>query len=80
MIRHQDISSNKLSALIRNGSIRIADNSHLKIYGLLNCRSGKRMKIKNRVFFKTETEAIQSGFRPCGHCIRDRFLQWKRSR
>jgi methylphosphotriester-DNA--protein-cysteine methyltransferase len=58
----------------------MAGNARLKIYGLLKCPSGKRMKLENRVFFKTETEALQSGFRPCGHCMRDQFRKWKKSR
>jgi methylphosphotriester-DNA--protein-cysteine methyltransferase len=28
------------------------------------------MKKENRVFFRSEREAKQCGFRPCGHCMK----------
>ncbi|WP_230383895.1 Ada metal-binding domain-containing protein [Pedobacter endophyticus] len=34
------------------------------------------MKIENRVFFKTENEALAMGFRPCGHCLKQQYNQW----
>ncbi|HET6544318.1 MAG TPA: Ada metal-binding domain-containing protein [Chryseolinea sp.] len=77
MTRHNDIDRQELRKEIKNRSIQYAGNSKLKIFGLLSCRSGKRMKNKNRVFFKTETEAIAAGFRPCGHCMRDQYRRWK---
>ena len=77
MTRHNDIDRQELRKEIKNRSIQYAGNSKLKIFGLLSCRSGKRMKNKNRVFFKTETEAIAAGFRPCGHCMLDQYRRWK---
>ena len=77
MTRHNDIDRQELRKEIKNRSIQYAGNSKLKIFGLLSCRSGKRMKNENRVFFKTETEAIAAGFRPCGHCMRDQYRRWK---
>ena len=77
MTRHNDIDRQELRKEIKNRSIQYAGNSKLKIFGLLSCRSGKRMKNKNRVFFKTETEALAAGFRPCGHCMRDQYRRWK---
>ena len=44
---------------------------------MLNCKSGKRLKVKHRVFFSSETEAIQQGYRPCGHCMREKYKDWK---
>jgi methylphosphotriester-DNA--protein-cysteine methyltransferase len=79
MLRHSDVSQQQIIQLIRSGEISLAGNSNLKVYGKLNCGSGKRMKKENRVFFKNETEALDSGFRPCGHCMRDRYAIWKRS-
>ncbi|WP_121197209.1 Ada metal-binding domain-containing protein [Mucilaginibacter gracilis] len=32
---------------------------------------------KNRVFFVSEAEAIDAGYRPCGHCMRNLYAQWK---
>ena len=77
MTRHNDIDRQELRKKIKNRSIQYAGNSRLKIFGLLNCSSGKRMKKENRMFFKTETEAIPAGFRPCGHCMPDHYRQWK---
>jgi len=77
MTRHNDIDRQELMKEIKNRSIQYAGNSKLKIFGLLRCSSGKRMKNENRVFFKTETEAIATGFRPCGHCMRDQYRRWK---
>lgn len=39
-----------------------------KIFGRLDCKSGLRMKKKNRVFFLTYQDAIDSGYRPCKNC------------
>jgi methylphosphotriester-DNA--protein-cysteine methyltransferase len=77
MIAHEKTDRRMLSNLIRKGMIVFAGNRQLKIYGRLNCASGKKMKEKNRVFFKSEMEAIDSGFRPCGHCMNREFQQWK---
>lgn len=63
---------------IRNREILLAGNRKLKIYGMLSCPSGKRMKRENRIFFNTEEEAILNGFRPCGHCMPLDYQKWKR--
>ena len=62
--------------LIRTGEIKFAGNRLLKIYGLLSCTSGKRMNKENRVFFNSEKEAIEKGYRPCGHCLRVKYKVW----
>jgi methylphosphotriester-DNA--protein-cysteine methyltransferase len=77
MVNHHEISVQVLRSLIRNKSIGFAGNRHLKIYGKLNCLSGKRMKKENRVFFKSETEALSEGYRPCAHCLNRNYRQWK---
>jgi methylphosphotriester-DNA--protein-cysteine methyltransferase len=69
MICHTELNQ-QLFKLIRNHEIQFAGNSKLKIYGRLNCHSGKRMKKENRVFFTSEAEAISLGFRPCKNCMR----------
>jgi len=68
--------SRSLKALLDNGEILFAGNARLKIYGTLNCSSGKRMKVQNRVFFSSETEAVKFGYRPCGHCMREAYKIW----
>ena len=77
MIKHTDISNEELRKLIKRRSIAFAGNERMKIYGELDCKSGKRMKKQNRVFFKTEEEAIKEGFRPCGNCLKERYKNWR---
>lgn len=77
MIRHSEISNNDLRNKIRQQEIRFGGNRKLKIYGTLSCVSGKRMKIENRVFFSSEKEAMKNGFRPCGHCLKEKYQKWK---
>lgn len=83
MILHKAIDkrgSNSLKVLMRTGKITLAGNVRLKIYGSLSCKSGKRMKYQNRVFFKDEKEARENGFRPCGHCQKVKYHQQNRAR
>jgi methylphosphotriester-DNA--protein-cysteine methyltransferase len=83
MIKHIDLGdtafrrSRKLKELIDKGEVRFAGNKKLNIYGTLDCVSGKRMKPENRVFFESENEAKFLGYRPCGHCMRGAYRQWK---
>lgn len=39
-----------------------------KIFGRLDCWSGKRIKRENRVFFLSWQDATEAGYRPCKHC------------
>lgn len=80
MFLQGDVSLFQIRRLIQREEILLAGNLSLKIYGTLSCASGKRMKKENRVFFKNETEAIQQGFRPCGHCLHNEYVCWKVSR
>ena len=83
MILHTELADNpfkrgrQLKALVSSFQIAIAGNQKLKIYGTLNCSSGKRMKMGNRVFFVDAAEAVALGYRPCGHCMRNAYQQWK---
>lgn len=77
MIRHEMITDQELYGLLRQEKILFGGNLNLKIYGSLRCRSGKRMKRKNRVFFKDELEALALGYRPCGHCMKQAYIDWK---
>lgn len=78
MIPHKDIDDRRLRSLIRAGAVRFGGNRRLKIYGTLQCASGKRMKRENRVFFSSERSAQENGYRPCGHCMREAYQAWKR--
>nr|WP_302850443.1 Ada metal-binding domain-containing protein [Pedobacter mucosus] len=61
---------------IKNKEICLGGNIRLKIYGTLQCTSGKRMKIQNRMFFTSEDDALINGFRPCGHCLNQKYKKW----
>ena len=78
MIRHSAISNQVLRTRIRNGTISLGGNRQLKIYGQLNCRTGKRMKKENRVFFPSEAAAMEQGYRPCAHCMNNAYQNWKK--
>lgn len=80
MIKHSDITGRELLRMIHRYTINFGGNTSLKIYGTLHCRSGKRMKKVNRVFFQNEAEAIAHGYRPCAHCMRAAYRQWKLSK
>ena len=77
MIKHSEISAIDLRNKIKNQEINLGGNRKLKIYGALSCRSGKKLKKENRVFFISETEAVQNGYRPCGHCMKEQYQRWK---
>jgi methylphosphotriester-DNA--protein-cysteine methyltransferase len=76
MIRHSKINDKDLRAGIRHKLFLFGGNVKLKIYGKLNCSSGKRMKKENRVFFISEEDARKQGFRPCGHCLHGEYKKW----
>jgi methylphosphotriester-DNA--protein-cysteine methyltransferase len=77
MYLHSAISDTGLRQLIRKEVICLGGNRKLKIYGRLDCNTGKRMKKTNRVFFSNEQEALAAGYRPCGNCMRAAYQKWK---
>lgn len=77
MIAHSQLSATELRALIKAGVLTLGGNKKLKIFGKLNCTSGKRMLKLNRVFFTSASEAKYFGYRPCGHCMRQDYKIWK---
>jgi len=77
MIPHIAITRADLRSKIKQKEICFGGNIKLKIYGTLQCKSGKRMQEKNRIFFASEKEALKNGFRPCGHCMRAEYIKWK---
>ncbi|WP_343670480.1 Ada metal-binding domain-containing protein [Chitinophaga sp.] len=79
MIEHRDISDKGLRYRIRRKEICVAGNKALRIYGLLSCSSGKRMKRENRVFFSSVQEALQNGYRPCGNCMKGEYKKWRQA-
>lgn len=77
MIKHLEINNVELQQKIRLKEIMYGGNSKLKIYGTLQCKSGKRMKKENRVFFNSVEQAKSESYRPCGHCLRADYKKWK---
>jgi methylphosphotriester-DNA--protein-cysteine methyltransferase len=80
MYLHSVLQQGVLLRKVKHRAIRCAGNMQLKIFGQLDCKSGKRMKKENRVFFASEMEAISNGFRPCAHCMPAAYRVWKSSR
>ncbi|MGH1517500.1 Ada metal-binding domain-containing protein [Chryseobacterium sp. JK1] len=78
MILHSQLSPEQLRSEIHHHTILFGGNKKLKIYGLLSCHSGKKMKTENRIFFRNEKEARQNNYRPCGHCMKEAYQQWKK--
>ncbi len=76
MTHHLEISDFDLIRKIKKKEILFGGNKNLKIYGTLQCKSGKRMKRENRVFFNSEKEAIKNDYRPCGHCMKIKYKEW----
>jgi methylphosphotriester-DNA--protein-cysteine methyltransferase len=77
MLYHTSIETKDLHHEIRKKRIQYAGYSKKKIYGLLGCKSGKRMNKKYRVFFSSLKVAEQCGYRPCGNCMPIEYLIWK---
>jgi Metal binding domain of Ada len=83
MVNHIDLGKDQaerrknLASLIHSGDASLGGYKKARIYGLLSCSSGKRMKTENRVFFKDEKEAIANGYRPCGNCLPEKYKKWK---
>ncbi|MFT7144339.1 MAG: methylphosphotriester-DNA--protein-cysteine methyltransferase [Alphaproteobacteria bacterium] len=78
MILHLNISTNDLLKAIKRKDITFAGWTVGKIYGHLNCVSGKnKIKAQNRVFFSTEQDATNHDYRPCAVCMKDTYKQWK---
>lgn len=72
MFYHEALTSMEVRRLVRTKTILFAGNKNLKVYGTLKCGSGKKIKKVNRVFFGSENEAIDLGYRPCGNCMASR--------
>jgi methylphosphotriester-DNA--protein-cysteine methyltransferase len=77
MFHHNSLNDNKVKSKIKNGAFKFGGNKKLKIYGTLKCKSGLRIKRENRVFFSSVQEALKSNYRPCGHCMREAYKNWK---
>ena len=52
-----------------------------RIYGRLDCPTALRwiakgQYVQHRVFFADEETAVAAGYRPCGHCLREKYRAW----
>ena len=59
-------------------------NSKAKIYDRLDCPAAlSAIKAHpgsyeaGRVFFADEGTAVAAGYRPCGRCLRGKYIEWK---
>ena len=77
MIPHAAIGPGELRALLRRGALTLAGHRGRRIYGRLDCASGRRMRREQRVFFADEAEALALGYRPCGHCLPSAYRAWR---
>ena len=78
ILKHADLTDAEVFTKIRRGEIALAGHRPRKVYGRLDCRSGRtKMKRHNRVFFASEAEAIQAGYRPCAVCMPEAYRAWK---
>ena len=62
----------------------LGGHKKLKIYRHLDCPSALRHirngnYVQHRVFFADEATAIAAGYRPCGICMKDKYIKWKES-
>ena len=80
MHQHEDLTDAQIRTLLRQRQIWFAGNKPLKIMGRLDCKSGKKMKRQNRVFFRWAAEGRSEGYRPCGKCCPLAYQKWKRGK
>ena len=67
MYFHIDLSEERVSQGLISGEFRFTGHRQSRIYCRPDCHAGQRMLRRNRVFFSSESEALERGFRPCGH-------------
>ena len=84
MILHTSkMSKREVVMLRRKGMITLGGHRSNKIYGTLDCPGARRWiakgyYVKQRVFFKSEEEALQEGYRPCANCLPEKYQTWKK--
>jgi len=64
MIKHINISTEEFKKKFKNREICFGGNARLKIYGLLKCSSGKRMKKKTVFFFVLKKKHFSTAIAP----------------
>ena len=76
------LTKRQIAVLRSQGLIAFGGHRKNKIYGTLDCKGAKRWiakghYINQRVFFESESEAIEEGYRPCAQCMPHRYKVWK---
>lgn len=77
LYNHAELTDDQVRAMLKCGDIKFAGHKGYKVWGLLTCATGKKMKRENRVFFTSQEAAEKNGYRPCGSCQRAAFNRWK---
>jgi hypothetical protein len=78
MLDHTHLSDEELDALIALGAITHGGHRRHGIYGRVGCRAERRYTARvNRVYFGSELEAVEAGFRPCSVCLKARYRRWR---
>ena len=78
----------KYKLLSANGSIEesetpgtLGGHSKAKIYGKLDCSAANSALSKgyadHKVFFASKDTPVDAGYRPCGRCMRQEYIEWK---
>ena len=59
-------------------------NRKQQVYGTMDCGAARSTRqrfpqafLEHRVFFADEAAARAAGYRPCGSCLRERYVDWK---
>jgi hypothetical protein len=76
MIRRNTIDDREVLKAIKSDLIRYGGHRKQRIYGTLGYNSGKRMKRQHRVLFENRKDSINSGYRPCGNCMKETYREW----
>ena len=88
-LNYNALAPKKYKLIGRDGKQYLSDtpgtlggHRKLKIYGRLDCPSALRWikkgkYVQNRVFFESESVAIEAGYRPCAVCMPDEYKEWK---
>ena len=77
ILRHDAVTEATLRTRFRDGSLTMAGNRWLKIYGRLGCPAGRRMRRGSLVFFADATAAEAAGYRFCARCCWASYDVWK---
>lgn len=67
LLRREGVDVEALEALERHG-VRLIGSKTTRIVCFPTCRDARRIREENRVPFRSQTDALKKGFRPCRRC------------